>query len=284
MHCEHGELNINLVDSQMATSFLYSGFIWLRFLKFKSNTTGTGTMETISTLQQPVWSWTTRTRTSMWRTWATPPWSPSWSSHSSSLLATSSMVWRSSKTPSSRWTILNLAHFDTFLFAANLDLAGMPHVPGERGNGHPDLVLRGLRLHQHQRYRVGVHKELTGSHGPWGTLHHNFTHLPHRLHLGSMLFLFFVGHQLFWAFSLINDTLIIWNLCYGVNLCYGDSPCYCVSQCYVVNPFFGVSLRYGVNLSYGVILCYNVNLCLVFARNGCGRGHIFEESRKGARE
>ena len=144
MHCEHGKLNINLVDSQMVKSFLYSGFIWLRFLKFKSNTTGTGTMETISTLQQPVWSWTTRTRTSMWRTWATPPWSPSWSSHSSSLLATSSMVWRSSKTPSSRWTILNLAHFDTFLFAANLDLAGMPHVPGERGNGHPDLVLRGL--------------------------------------------------------------------------------------------------------------------------------------------
>ena len=71
----------------------------------------------------------------------------------------------------------------------------MPHVPGERDNGDHDLVLRGLRLHQLQRYRVGLQEELAGSDGPWGTLHHNFTHLPHGLHLGWMLFLFFVGLQ-----------------------------------------------------------------------------------------
>ena len=60
----------------------------------------------------------------------------------------------------------------------------MPHVPGERDNGDPDLVLGGLRLDQQQRHGAGVHEELAGSHGPRSTLHHNLPHLPHRLHLG----------------------------------------------------------------------------------------------------
>ena len=67
---------------------------------------------------------------------------------------------------------------------ANLDPAWLSDVPGKRDHGDDHLVLRGLRFHQQQLHRVGVHEELEGGHGPRSSLHHHLPHLPHRLHLG----------------------------------------------------------------------------------------------------
>ena len=48
---------------------------------------------------------------------------------------------------------IDIRHIDQLFWTANLDLARMSDVPGERGNGDPDLVVRGLRLDEHQHHR-----------------------------------------------------------------------------------------------------------------------------------
>ena len=66
-----------------------------------------------------------------------------------------------------------------------MDPARLLHVLRQRDHGDLDVVLGGLRVHQQQRHRAGVHQELEGGHGAGGSLHHHLTHLPHRLHLGE---------------------------------------------------------------------------------------------------
>ena len=72
-----------------------------------------------------------------------------------------------------------------FCLPANMDPARLLHVLRQRDHGDLDVVLGGLRVHQQQRHRAGVHQELEGGHGAGGSLHHHLTHLPHRLHLGE---------------------------------------------------------------------------------------------------
>ena len=45
-----------------------------------------------------------------------------------------------------------------------MDPAGLLHVLRQRDHGDLDVVLGGLRVHQQQRHRAGVHQELEGGH------------------------------------------------------------------------------------------------------------------------